>query len=298
MFKYSQGLENLAGNSENNIIKQPSKHLEMNSVLNLEGKIALITGGAGVLGSNMAEVLGKEGVITGIVGLTLDEAQTAVDRLTTKGIKAFAVKGNVLNQEELEEIRNFIVEKYGRLDILINAAGGNMPGATIGPDQAFYDLKLGDLQKVMDLNVIGTMLPSKVFSELFAKQKSGIIINISSASAERPLTRVVGYSASKAAIDNFTKWMSVELATKYGEGIRVNAIAPGFFIGEQNRALLLTPEGELTPRGNKIIEQTPMKRFGVPEDLDGVLLFLCSDMSKFVTGTVIKVDGGFGATSI
>lgn len=270
----------------------------MNAVLNLEGKIALITGGAGVLGSNMAEVLGKQGVITGIVGLSLEEAQAAVDRLETKGVKAFAVKGNVLNQEELEEIRDFIIEKYGRLDILINAAGGNMPGATIGPDQAFYDLKLGDLQKVMDLNVIGTMLPSKVFSELFAQQKSGIIINISSASAERPLTRVVGYSASKAAIDNFTKWMSVELASKYGEGIRVNAIAPGFFIGEQNRALLLTPEGELTPRGNKIIEQTPMKRFGVPEDLDGVLLFLCSDMSKFVTGTVIKVDGGFGAMSI
>lgn len=270
----------------------------MNSVLNLEGKIALITGGAGVLGSNMAEVLGKYGVTTGIVGLTLEEAQKTVDYLESKGGKAFAVKGNVLDQQNLEEIRSFIVEKYGRLDILINAAGGNMPGATIGPDQNFYDLKLGDLQKVMDLNVVGTMLPSKVFSELFATQKSGIIINISSASADRPLTRVVGYSASKAAIDNFTKWMAVELASKYGDGIRVNAIAPGFFIGEQNRALLLTPNGELTPRGIKIIEHTPMGRFGIPEDLDGVLLFLCSDMSKFVTGTVIKVDGGFGVTSI
>lgn len=270
----------------------------MNSIFNLEGKIALITGGAGVLGSRMAEVLGIQGVTIGIVGQTLEKVQTVVEKLETKGIKAFGVKGNVLNQQELEEIRDLIVEKYGRLDILINAAGGNMPGATIGPDQSFYDLKLGDLQKVVDLNIIGTFLPSKVFSELFAKQKSGNIINISSASAERPLTRVVGYSASKAAIDNFTKWLSVELATKYGEGIRVNAIAPGFFIGEQNRALLVTPEGELTPRGNKIIEQTPMKRFGVPEDLDGALLFLSSDMSKFVTGTIIKVDGGFGAASI
>ena len=270
----------------------------MNSIFNLEGKIALITGGGGVLGSNMAEVLVKQGVTTGIMGHTLEKAQAVVERIERNGGKAFAVKGNVLNQEEMEAIRDSIAEKYGRLDILINAAGGNMPGATIGPGQAIYDLKKDDLQKVLDLNIIGTILPTQVFSELFAKQKNGVIINISSASAERPLTRVVGYSASKAAIDNFTKWMSVELASKYGEGIRVNAIAPGFFIGEQNRALLLTPEGELTPRGIKIIEHTPMGRFGVPEDLDGVLLFLCSDMSKFVTGTIIKVDGGFAASSI
>lgn len=270
----------------------------MNSIFNLEGKIALITGGAGVLGSNMAEVLAKQGVTTGILARSLEKAQAVVDRIESNGGKAFAVKGNVLNQGEMESIRDYIIEKYGRLDILINAAGGNMPGATIGPDQAIYELKKDHLQNVLDLNIIGTILPTQVFSELFAKQKSGVIINISSASAERPLTRVVGYSASKAAIDNFTKWMSVELASKYGEGIRVNAIAPGFFIGEQNRTLLLTPEGKLTPRGIKIIDHTPMGRFGVPEDLDGALLFLCSDMSKFVTGTIIKVDGGFGATSI
>lgn len=270
----------------------------MDSIFNLKGKVALVTGGSGVLGSNMAEVLSRQGVITFILGRTLEKVQATVEKIEAQGGKAFAVKGNVLIQQELEEIRDFIVEKYGRLDILINAAGGNMPGATIGPDQAIYNLNTGDLQKVLDLNIIGTILPTQVFSELFAKQKNGVIINISSASAERPLTRVVGYSASKAAIDNFTKWMSVELASKYGEGIRVNAIAPGFFIGEQNRALLLTPEGELTPRGIKIIDHTPMGRFGVPEDLDGVLLFLCSDMSKFVTGTIIKVDGGFGATSI
>lgn len=267
-------------------------------MFNLKGKVALVAGGSGVLGSNMAEVLARQGVITFILGRTLEKVQTTVDNIRNQGGEAFAVKGNVLNQEELEETRDLIVQKYGRLDILINAAGGNMPGATIGPDQAIYNLNTGDLQKVLDLNIIGTILPTQVFSEVFAKQKSGIIINISSASAERPLTRVVGYSASKAAIDNFTKWMSVELASKYGEGIRVNAIAPGFFIGEQNRALLLTPEGELTPRGVKIIDHTPMRRFGVPEDLDGALLFLCSDMSKFVTGTIIKVDGGFGATSI
>ncbi|RUT72305.1 SDR family oxidoreductase [Flavobacterium cupreum] len=270
----------------------------MDSIFNLKGKIALITGGAGVLGSNMANVLAKQGVITGIVSQSLEKANAAVAEIEKNGGKAFAIQANVLNKEDLEQAKDLIVEKYGRLDILINAAGGNMPGATISPDQAIYDLKTEDLQKVVDLNIIGTMLPSQVFSELFAKQKEGIIINISSASAQRPLTRVVGYSASKAAIDNFTQWMSVELATKYGEGIRVNAISPGFFIGEQNRALLLTPDGKLTPRGEKIIEHTPMGRFGTPQDIDGALLFLCSDMSKFVTGTILKVDGGFAATSI
>lgn len=218
--------------------------------------------------------------------------------LTKNGGQAFAIQANVLDKDDLQKAKDFIFEKFGRLDILINAAGGNMPGATIGPEQAIYDMKTDDLQKVVDLNIIGTMLPSQVFSELFAKQKQGIIINISSAAAQRPLTRVVGYSASKAAIDNFTKWMAVELAQKYGDGIRVNAISPGFFIGEQNRALLLTPEGKLTPRGEKIIEHTPMGRFGTPEDIDGALLFLCSDMSKFVTGTTLNIDGGFAATSI
>ena len=270
----------------------------MKNLFDLNGKVVLITGGAGVLGSNMAKVLAENGANVGIMGLTDAEAATAVNEIIKNGGKSFPVTANVLNKESLEQVRDFIIKEYGRLDILINAAGGNMPGATIGTDQAIYDMQLGDLQKVLDLNIIGTMLPSQVFSEIFAKQKSGIIINISSASAQRPLTRVVGYSASKAAIDNFTKWMAVEMGTKFGEGIRVNAIAPGFFIGAQNRALLLTPEGNLTPRGEKIIDMTPMKRFGVPEDLDGVLMFLCSDASKFVTGIVINVDGGFGVSSI
>ncbi|MBF4473038.1 SDR family oxidoreductase [Flavobacterium sp. HJJ] len=272
--------------------------MKENELAELNGKVALITGGAGVLGAGMARILGQYGVVVGIMDLTIEGAEAAVNIIKKDGGKAFAVKANVLNKEELEAVSNFIIDKHRRLDILINAAGGNMPGATIGPDQAIYDMQLPHLQKVLDLNIIGTMLPSQVFSEIFSKQKSGIIINISSASAQRPLSRVVGYSASKAAIDNFTKWMAVELASKYGDGIRVNAIAPGFFIGEQNRALLLTPEGNLTPRGEKIIEHTPMGRFGVPEDLDGALLFLCSNMSTFVTGIVLHVDGGFGATSI
>lgn len=267
-------------------------------MFDLEGKIALITGGAGVLGGQMGEVLAKYGVTVGIMGLTMAEADLVTNRIIANGGKAFSVVANVLDKESLLSLRDFIIEKYGKLDILINAAGGNMPGATIGPDQAIYDMQLPHLQKVLDLNIIGTILPSQVFSEVFAKQKSGIVINISSASAQRPLSRVVGYSASKAAIDNFTKWLAVELAGKYGDGIRVNAIAPGFFIGEQNRALLLNTDGSLTQRGEKIIEHTPMGRFGVPEDLDGALLFLCSNMSTFVTGTVINIDGGFAAKSI
>lgn len=272
--------------------------MKTNQFDELKGKVAVITGGAGVLGGGMAGILAHYGVIVGIMDLTIEGAEAAVAIIKKNGGEAFAVQANVLNKEELQEARDFVVEKYGRLDILINAAGGNMPGATIGPDQAIYDMQLPHLQKVLDLNIIGTILPSQVFSEVFAKQKSGIVINISSASAQRPLSRVVGYSASKAAIDNFTKWLAVELAGKYGAGIRVNAIAPGFFIGEQNRALLLTPEGNLTARGEKIIEHTPMGRFGVPEDLDGALLFLCSNMSNFVTGTVLNIDGGFAATSI
>lgn len=270
----------------------------MNSLFNLKGKVALITGGGGVLGSNMARVLAQYGVITGILGLTKEKVEDVATDINNTGGAAFAIQANVLDKEELEKVRDLIIEKQGRLDILINAAGGNMPGAIISPDKAIYDMELPQLQKVLDLNIVGTILPSQVFSEVFAKQKTGVIINISSNTAQRPLTRVVGYSAAKAAIDNFTKWLAVELASKYGEGIRVNAIAPGFFIGEQNRTLLLSPDGSLSPRGEKIIEHTPMGRFGTPADMDGALLFLCSDMSKFVTGIVINVDGGFGATII
>jgi NAD(P)-dependent dehydrogenase (short-subunit alcohol dehydrogenase family) len=270
----------------------------MNKMFNLDGKVALITGGAGVLGGQMGEVLAEYGVTVGIMGLSLTEADLVTNKIIANGGKAFSVVANVLDKDSLETLRDEIIAKYGKLDILINAAGGNMPGATIAPDKAIYDMLTADLQKVLNLNIIGTMLPSQVFSEIFAKQRQGIIINISSASATRPLTRVVGYSASKAAVDNFTKWMAVEMASKFGEGIRVNAIAPGFFIGDQNRALLLNSDGSLTARGEKIIGQTPMGRFGVPEDLSGTLIWLCSDASKFVTGISVNVDGGFGVSSI
>jgi NAD(P)-dependent dehydrogenase (short-subunit alcohol dehydrogenase family) len=270
----------------------------MDNLFNLKGKVALVTGGSGVLGGQMGEVLAKAGAIAVIMGSTLAKADIVVNKIKANGGEAFAVAANVLDKPSLEKVKDLILEKYGRLDILINAAGGNVPGATIAPDNTIFNMPTVDLEKVLDLNIIGTILPTQVFSEIFANQKQGVIINISSATAQRPLTRVVGYSASKAAIDNFTKWMAVEMATKFGEGIRVNAIAPGFFIGEQNRALLLEPDGGLTARGKKIIEQTPMRRFGNPEDLGGTLIWLCSDASKFITGIIVNVDGGFGVTSI
>ncbi|MFV5690749.1 SDR family oxidoreductase [Flavobacterium sp. LT1R49] len=270
----------------------------MDNLFNLKGKVALITGGSGVLGGQMGEVLAKAGAIAVIMGSTLTKADIVVNKIKANGGEAFAVAANVLDKTSLEKVKDLILEKYGRLDILINAAGGNVPGATIAPDNTIFNMPTVDLEKVLDLNIIGTILPTQVFSEIFANQKQGVIINISSATAQRPLTRVVGYSAAKAAIDNFTKWMAVEMATKFGEGIRVNAIAPGFFIGEQNRALLLEPDGGLTARGKKIIEQTPMRRFGNPEDLGGTLIWLCSDASKFITGIIVNVDGGFGVSSI
>jgi NAD(P)-dependent dehydrogenase (short-subunit alcohol dehydrogenase family) len=183
------------------------------------------------------------------------------------------------------------------LDILINAAGGNMPGATIQPEQTIFDLSIDDFNAVTQLNLQGTVLPSIVFGKVMAERRNGCIINVSSMAAERALTRVVGYSASKAAIDNFTRWMAVEMTMKYGAGIRVNAIAPGFFIGEQNRRLLLREDGQPTERGASIIRQTPMRRFGEPDELNGCIQWLCSESASFVTGVVIPIDGGFSAFS-
>ena len=203
----------------------------------------------------------------------------------------------MLDRDQLESARALIIEKWSQIDILVNCAGGNMKGATITPDQQFFDLSVDDFSKVNDLNLKGTVLPSIVFGEAMAKTKKGCIINISSMAAAQAITRILGYSASKAAVDNFTKWLAVELAHKYGEGLRVNAIAPGFFMAEQNRALLLNEDGSLTARAQTIVNETPMKRFGQPEELVSTLLWLCSDSSSFVTGVIIPVDGGFSAFS-
>jgi len=197
----------------------------------------------------------------------------------------------------METIAQDVVEKWGRIDILLNIAGGNIPGATLMPDQSFFDMKIEDWNKVTDLNMNGTVYPCYVFGRVMANQKSGSIINISSMAAMQSMTRVPGYSAAKAAVGNFTQWLAMEMAMKYGDGIRVNAIAPGFFIGDQNRAVLINPDGSLTDRSLKVIANTPMKRFGDINELNGAVQFLCSQAASFITGVVLPIDGGFSSYS-
>lgn len=263
----------------------------------LKGKVAVVTGGNGVLGGAIAIGLAQKGVKLAILGRNPDTVASRVMEITNSGGEAISVVADVLNREDLISAKNKINEILGRVDILVNAAGGNMPGAVITPEQSFFDLDLGDLGKVGELNFQGTVLPTLVFAPDMVALTKGSIINISSLAAGRALTRVLGYSAAKAAVENFTKWLAVEMANKHGDGIRVNAIAPGFFLGEQNRNLLLNKDGSLTSRGETIIAQTPMKRFGKPEELQGVANWLSGDSSAFVTGIVVPVDGGFSAFS-
>ncbi|MEX0315349.1 MAG: SDR family oxidoreductase [Allomuricauda sp.] len=269
----------------------------MKSIFDLTNKIAVITGGTGVLGSSAA--LSLAGARVKLAVLTTNKRNGAELEKTIRdnGGEILLLEGNVLSKTSMEEVRDDVLEKFGRVDILLNVAGGNMPGATIGPDQSIFDLELEDFDKVTQLNLNGTVIPSLVFGKVMADQGSGTIINYSSMAVPRVLTRVAGYSASKAAMENFTKWMAVEMATKFSDKIRVNALAPGFFIGNQNRSLLLNEDGSFTERGADIIRNTPMGRFGEPEELNGALHFLCSDASRFMTGAVIPVDGGFNIFS-
>lgn len=264
---------------------------------NYKDKVAIITGGAGILGGAMAKGLALEGVRLAILGRTATTIQIKVDEINALGGQAIGLVADVLDRKKLESARKKVLQKWGRIDILVNAAGGNVKGATIMPDESFFDMHMEDFDNVTNLNLKGTVLPTLIFGKEMAKQQTGSIVNISSIAAQQALTRVVGYSASKAAIENFTKWLAVEMAQKQSEKIRVNAIAPGFFIGEQNRDLLLNKDGSLTERGKTIIANTPMKRFGEAKELLSTLLFLCSDASSFVTGIVVPVDGGFSAFS-
>jgi len=267
------------------------------NLFNITNKVAVITGGTGVLGSSIAEHLAASRAKIVILGRNQETIDNSITSLKEKGYDTLGIAANILDKTSLETAREKIIAQYGRIDILLNAAGGNMPGATIGPDQTVFDLSMDAFQTVTDLNLNGTVLPSIVFGELMAKQKEGVIINFSSMTVDRAVTRVVGYSASKAAMENFTRWMAVEMATKFSDRIRVNAIAPGFFIGNQNRKLLTNEDGSYTERGNSIINNTPMKRFGEADELAGAIHFLCSDASQFVTGIVLAVDGGFSAFS-
>ncbi len=264
---------------------------------NLKNKVAIITGGAGALGGAMAIGLAKQGVKVAILGRTENTVQTKVDEIKNEGSDAMGLIADVLDRNQLETARKQVIEKWGKIDILVNAAGGNMKGATIMPEDSFFDMNMDDFDAVTKLNLKGTVLPTIVFGEQMAKQGEGNVINISSMAAQQALTRVVGYSTSKASIDIFTKWLAVEMAQKHSEKIRVNAIAPGFFIGAQNRRLLLNEDGSLTTRGKTIVANTPMKRFGEAKELLSTLYWLCDDDSSFITGIVVPVDGGFSAFS-
>lgn len=266
-------------------------------LFSLTDKTIVITGGTGVLGQTMVKGLAAAGASVAILGRRKEVAEALAKEVRSSGGQAIAVKADVLDREALTKARELILQEFGSIQILVNAAGGNMPGAIVPPDKTFFDLNLDDFQKVVDLNLMGTVLPTQVFSEDMAKRKKGVIINIASMAAFRPLTRVVGYSAAKAAVENFTQWLAIEMAKKFGEGIRVNAISPGFFLTEQNRTLLTNTDGSYTARGQAAINQTPFARFGKPEELIGTLIWLCSDASLFVTGVNVPVDGGFNVFS-
>ncbi len=269
--------------------------MNLHPLFSLENKIAIITGGTGVLGGAMAHGLAMAGATVGILGRRAEvAAQTAAD-IVAAGGRAFALPADVLDKASLLAAREKVLAEYGWVDILLNAAGGNVPGAIVFGDLTFFKMTQEAYEQAIALNLTGTLLPSQVFGESMAEQGRGVIINISSMTAQKPLTRLVGYGNAKAAVDNFTKWLAVELAQKYGAGLRVNAIAPGFFISDQNRALLLNADGSYTARGQKIVEHTPMGRFGEADELVGTTIWLCSDAAKFVTGVVVPVDGGFTA---
>ncbi|MCB0550439.1 MAG: SDR family oxidoreductase [Phaeodactylibacter sp.] len=270
---------------------------DISTLFSLNNKVAIITGGAGVLGGAMAMGLAGAGARVAILGRTASKTDRQAEMIRAEGGEALSITADVLNREQLEKAREAVLKKWGRIDILLNVAGGNLPGATIAPEQDFFDLSLEDFSRVVELNLHGTVLPTYVFAKPMAEQGEGVIINISSMTAQQPFSRVVGYGAAKAAIDNFTKWLAVEMAAKFGEGIRVNAIAPGVFVGEQNLRLLLNEDNSLTARGQTIISQTPMKRFGEPEELIGATVWLCSPAAAFVTGIIVPVDGGFSAFS-
>jgi NAD(P)-dependent dehydrogenase (short-subunit alcohol dehydrogenase family) len=274
-------------------------------LFDLDGQIAVVTGGSGVLAGAIVRGLAQAGVTVGILGRSLARLEQRVAEIERDGGKAIALQADVLRKDQLAVARDTMLERCGRIDILVNMAGGNMPQATLSDTRSFFDLDEDALRTVVDLNLLGTVLPTQVFSSAMVQpgpegkpvNTGGSIVNISSMAASRAMTRVIGYGAAKAAVDNFTRWAAVELARTYGGRIRVNAIAPGFFVGEQNRALLLNDDGSLTARGQLVIDHTPAGRFGEPEELVGALIWLCSPCASFVNGVVVPVDGGFSAFS-
>ncbi len=266
-------------------------------MIDIKNKVFVFTGVTGTLGSVQAEGLAKAGAKLALLGRNQNLLSEQVDTLRQYHTEVEAYQVDVLNKAELEATASKIVARFGTIDALINAVGGNLQGATIPDDKTIFDLSENDFDTVLNLNLKGTILPSIVFGKVMSQNGKGAIVNYSSMAVDRAITRVVGYSAAKAAMENFTRWMAVEMALKFGDGLRVNAIAPGFFIAKQNQRLLTNEDGSLTERGQKIINNTPMRRFGKPEELNGAIQFLCSESASFITGAVLPIDGGFNAFS-
>jgi NAD(P)-dependent dehydrogenase (short-subunit alcohol dehydrogenase family) len=268
----------------------------MTYTIDLSGKIAVVTGGSGVLGAAMCRGLASAGATVVVLGTTDEKTAALADEIKAEGGKAVGFACDVVDRASIDAAANRIMNDFGRVDILVNCAGGNNQAAVTSPSKTFFDIPEEAVQGVFDLNYLGTFMPSQIFGKVMVRQNEGVIINISSMSAYQPITRVPAYSSSKAAISNFTQWLAVYFAQEYSPNIRVNAIAPGFFVTNQNRRMLINEAtGDLTERGQKIVTHTPMDRFGEPDELIGTLLYLVSDGARFVTGTVIPVDGGFMA---
>lgn len=268
------------------------------SLFDIKDQVVVITGGTGVLGRAIGSHLAREGAKVVLLGRRKDVGEELAEDIRKQGEHATFMVCDVTDIEAVDQVRDEVVRLYGRVDALLNAAGGNMPGATIPPGKTLFDVQVEEFQRVLNVNLTGTLIPTQAFLKPMTEAGHGSIVNFSSMAAFRPLSRVMGYAAAKAGISNLTAFLANEVASKFSPCIRVNAIAPGFFLTDQNRSLLTTPDGELTERGNDIIRQTPFKRFGKPEELCGTIQYLISEASAFVTGTVAVVDGGFNVFAI
>ncbi|MES3017717.1 MAG: SDR family oxidoreductase [Bacteroidota bacterium] len=264
------------------------------SEFSLENKVIIVTGGTGILGKSFIQGIVNAGGIVGILGRNKDVANERADIINKNGGKAIALIADAMDETQLIDAKNKVLDKFGKIDGLVNGAGGNQPEGVLLPGADIFKMNIEGMKKVMDLNTWGTLIPSQIFGEAIAQTaEKGSIVNISSMNSKRAITRVLGYNMGKAAVDCYNQWFAVELANRYGDKIRMNALAPGFFLTEQNRNLLTNPDGSFTERGQKVITQTPFKRFGHPDELQGALVWLLSDASRFVTGSMICVDGGF-----
>lgn len=269
----------------------------MENIYSLKGKVIIVTGGTGILGNSFVNGIVEAGGAVAILGRNKQVAEERAEAINENGGQAIGVVADVLDEAALQEAKATILAKFGRIDGLVNAAGGNMPEGVLAPEDDIFKMNIDGMKRVLDVNLWGTLIPTQVFGEAIAQSGKGSIVNISSMNSKQAVTKVLGYNMGKAAVDCYNQWFAVELANRYGDAIRMNALAPGFFLTEQNKNLLTTPDGGYTPRGESVIRKTPFKRFGRPDELIGALVWLLSDASAFVTGSMVCVDGGFSIFS-